>query len=635
MHISTIDSPLVPTEWDQPVETINPATLEDLGSKPSLGLVLGSPAQPLATESISSSDELLKATAVNSETADILQPCFDERLAPLDPALQVLDYAYNLKPPCSHLEHDDASQSSPEMFWLEQEEEDAPGVSSEDTSLADDASWLIESFEMFIRSEDNDTLQSSPEEEWCGLLESNGRPEPNSEEIPRLPPLATIAQAPSRLPESVEGGNARLSAEPETAEPSPGADSDLDRGGSRISELPLAVTADSTSHDRVHECDTGDGTPDSPAQPQSFEAQKCEIGSRDRSDDGDIRSQGRPSLAEQNDPASALVLEAQQSKIVLRGGSNGDEARFVPSRKRKRDITSEDESDDDEVTFVCEVINLCGEGVSLTSKIQKSMFNCSNQAAPANLSQGKTVRYATTVPPPTDLPDSTENVTAMPPVEPVLSKPSPGAASAASDLGQEAVCMSILSSEFATDDRVHENDTAEDRTSNSPACSQSFEAQQSKIESGDGSGDYNDVHSQERSSLSEKTSPVSPGILETQLSKIDFGDGGNEIIFVRSRKRKRPPSTGQNSPTSPEILESNKVIFVRSRKRQRSPSAEQNRPARSHNFEAQQSKIESGDRSGDDEVIFFREERASLKRACTKNPGGMFLLPNTTSTYQC
>jgi len=63
-----------------------------------------------------------------------------------------------------------------------------------------------------------------------------------------------------------------------------------------------------------------------------------EIESRDRSDDGDVRSQGMPSLAEQNSPASLLIMAAQQSKIVLGGGSNGDEARFVQSRKRKRGI---------------------------------------------------------------------------------------------------------------------------------------------------------------------------------------------------------------------------------------------------------------------------------------------------------
>lgn len=178
--------------------------------------------------------------------------------------------------------------------------------------------------------------------------------------------------------------------------------------------------------------------------------------------------------------------------------------------------------------------------------------------------------HATTVPSPTDLPDSTEKVTTMPPVEPVSSKPSPGAASAASDLGQEGDYILILLSEFATDskyyDRVHKNDTGEDRTSGSLACSQSFEAQQSKIESGDGSGD-DDVHSRERSSLAEKDSPASPRILETQRSKMDFGNGGNEVIFIRSRKRKRPSSAEQNSPACPEILESNEVIFVRSRKR--------------------------------------------------------------------
>jgi hypothetical protein len=49
---------------------------------------------------------------------------------------------------------------------------------------------------------------------------------------------------------------------------------------------------------------------------------------------------------------------------------------------------------------------------------------------------------------------------------------------------------------------VHESDTSgEDGTSGGPAHPQSFEAHQSKIESGDGSGD-DDVHTQERSSLS-------------------------------------------------------------------------------------------------------------------------------------
>jgi hypothetical protein len=72
---------------------------------------------------------------------------------------------------------------------------------------------------------------------------------------------------------------------------------------------------------------------------------------------------------------------------------------------------------------------------------------------------------------------------------------------------------------------------------------------------------------------------------------MDFGDGSNEVIFVRSRKRKGPSSAGQNSPTSPGILESNEVIFVRSRKRQRPSSAEQNSPASSQNFEAKQVRL--------------------------------------------
>jgi hypothetical protein len=81
-----------------------------------------------------------------------------------------------------------------------------------------------------------------------------------------------------------------------------------------------------------------------------------------------------PSLAEQNSPASLLIMEDQQSKIVVGGGSSGDEAHPVRSRKRKREITFEDENDDDGVTFTREIINLCEEEVSLTGKTQEGMF---------------------------------------------------------------------------------------------------------------------------------------------------------------------------------------------------------------------------------------------------------------------
>jgi hypothetical protein len=46
---------------------------------------------------------------------------------------------------------------------------------------------------------------------------------------------------------------------------------------------------------------------------------------------------------------------------------------------------------------------------------------------------------------------------------------------------------------------------------------------------------------------------------------------------------------------------------------------------------AQQSEIESGDRSGDN--VFLCKERVSLERAYTKKLGGMFPLSNIIGTY--
>jgi len=166
---------------------------------------------------------------------------------------------------------------------------------------------------------------------------------------------------------------------------------------------------------------------------------------------------------------------------------------------------------------------------------------------------------AATVPLPSDVPDSVEKATARSSVEPVPSEPSPRAVSAASDLGQGSGCVSKLSLAATADleyhDRVHEGDTTsgEDRTSGSPAHPQSFEAQQSRIEFGNGRGN-DDVVSHERSSLAEQNGPARPQVLKSQKSKMDFGGGSSdddEVIFVGFQER--PSLSEQNSPASPQM----------------------------------------------------------------------------------
>jgi len=127
---------------------------------------------------------------------------------------------------------------------------------------------------------------------------------------------------------------------------------------------------------------------------------------------------------------------------------------------------------------------------------------------------------------------------------------------------------------------------------------ESFEAQQSNIESGDGSGD--DVHFQ-------VNSPASPAILETHQTNMDSdaGSNGDEVTFVRSQKRKRPSLP------------------------------EQNRSSSSQDFEAQQSQARCGDGNGDEVIDLGEDSRewSSVKRVrrssgerrnYTKNLGGMF-----------
>src|SRR6187551_1772386 len=122
-----------------------------------VGHVLGAFSEPHATaESTSSSDNPPEAIAANSEAADMPQSCFDESQISFDPALQDLEHDYDREAPSLLLENDDTSLSSPEeIFWFERGEDDASGLSSEDTSLAGDAFWFLsESFEALVRWED-------------------------------------------------------------------------------------------------------------------------------------------------------------------------------------------------------------------------------------------------------------------------------------------------------------------------------------------------------------------------------------------------------------------------------------------------------------------------------------------------
>ncbi|KAJ2902722.1 hypothetical protein MKZ38_000201 [Zalerion maritima] len=177
---------------------------------------------------------------------------------------------------------------------------------------------------------------------------------------------------------------------------------------------------------------------------------------------------------------------------------------------------------------------------------------------------------AVPVPPPSDLPDSAENVTARPSVESVPSEPSPGAVSAASDLGQGGDCVSKPSLAATADLGPRTGDVtiefmkatlaAKTEPRVAPPIPKVPRPSKARLSLETEVGD-DDVHSQERSSLAEQNSPASPEIWETRRSRMDYGDGSNEVTFVRSRKGQRPSS------------------------------AEQNRPASSQNFEAQQSKI--------------------------------------------